>query len=1190
MISFFVAVIFSFAPAIGHLTGGAIGAQTAQAITTVEVDGVIYSLGSDQSWGDYAMADAYTGSSHSLVIQDEIQYGGKTYYVREISAEAFADYFTETEITSVTLPDTLWYIEELAFYGAGFQEIVIPEGVKRIENSAFSHCQNLTSITLPSTLFEIGSYCFFDCRNLSEITSYIPSIPAQYGIPLTLGDYIFGCWYNDDDEIVWADPASLTVYAYGGPLIEDYAKEHGFGIVYLDEPVKEIRMTTSGNLTPKFGQTVTVPDISIASTDEHAKGKLDVTAEWYSSDGYEIPNHSTVNTNAVCLDVTVTSANVKNFDFSETKLYLNGVELSVLDHESRWVTAKYGDIDTGAYKIQLEAVGKGNSFGKISKDNSNFSSKLTMFAAQGSNVTVYAQANAGSEFIEWRKDDPNTGTVAGTNTTLTVPASNSTYYAIFGKALPASGNLGSNAKYTYDSATGTVTISPVGWTEGQEGISMSVTETPFIGTQKIKRVIIENGIGILSEGLFIDEDKIQRVDLPATLRSAGTGNASLDSRYQSAFARCRLVGTGFVVDEANPYLKAINGSLFNEDATIMYTYFGRTGVTEFTVPDTVKVIAWTCFEDFELDKLTLQGNGLRLQDYAIYAGTVGQLQINEGVSDLGDYGSLEGHVSVTLPSSLEKIGSQNGIVNASSLKNIDVASGSTHFKGIDGVLYKIKDDGKLALYKYPVGKEDKNFTTPANATEIMGLAIRNVKALKNVTLSGDMNTVRYNAFTLRNDLTLTVENPGCAFETLCIDNPSFNVTLRAAEGSLAHEYYTNYYSDNTRWSFEATETSDTPLQRPKNFRWDGDTLSWAAVTGANSYKVDVFTRDAKGNESQINTESITVSDPSFTYELTGDNRYWYKNSKYWCKVTAYGAGYQPSEAAKSPERSGNMFTVTDLEASITGDLLNIVPYHDPYFDEHETDFFYLFSIYDENDNCVVDNRPIPSNESDNYDLRGIAVTYSLPVKKEYRIVVGAYVSMQGHLHVPISYTKELTWYYGEKYIADCTFPDPVPDQTYTGKELKPAIDIYDGETKLVEGTDYSIEYTNNKNVGEATVTVTGLGDYGSAKVLNFKVVPKGPSKQYSLKRYKKALKVRWKRQSTKMSKYRVTGYEIQLATDPEFTMDVKNVKVKGYKATSKKVKKLKGKTRYYVRVRTYRTISGVDYCSPWTGVRNAKTK
>ncbi|MDO4870084.1 MAG: hypothetical protein Q4A65_07385 [Bacillota bacterium] len=40
--------------------------------------------------------------------------------------------------------------------------------------------------------------------------------------------------------------------------------------------------------------------------------------------------------------------------------------------------------------------------------------------------------------------------------------------------------------------------------------------------------------------------------------------------------------------------------------------------------------------------------------------------------------------------------------------------------------------------------------------------------------------------------------------------------------------------------------------------------------------------------------------------------------------------------------------------------------------------------------------------------------------------------------------------------------------------------IHDGETELVEDTGYIIEYANNKNVGGTAVTVTKLGDYGSA--------------------------------------------------------------------------------------------------------------
>ena len=75
-----------------------------------------------------------------------------------------------------------------------------------------------------------------------------------------------------------------------------------------------------------------------------------------------------------------------------------------------------------------------------------------------------------------------------------------------------------------------------------------------------------------------------------------------------------------------------------------------------------------------------------------------------------------------------------------------------------------------------------------------------------------------------------------------------------------------------------------------------------------------------------------------------------------------------------------------------------------------------------------------------------------------------------------------------------------------------------------------------------------------------------------------------------MSSARITGYQIQLATDSKFTKNKKLVKVKGYKKVSKKVKSLKGGKKYYVRIRTYKTIGGIDYCSPWSKAKNVKTK
>jgi len=53
----------------------------------------------------------------------------------------------------------------------------------------------------------------------------------------------------------------------------------------------------------------------------------------------------------------------------------------------------------------------------------------------------------------------------------------------------------------------------------------------------------------------------------------------------------------------------------------------------------------------------------------------------------------------------------------------------------------------------------------------------------------------------------------------------------------------------------------------------------------------------------------------------------------------------------------------------------------------------------------------------------------------------------------------------------------VPQQTYTGNEVKPALTISYLDNTIVEETDYDVEYINNVNAGEATAKVTFKGNY-----------------------------------------------------------------------------------------------------------------
>ncbi len=94
----------------------------------------------------------------------------------------------------------------------------------------------------------------------------------------------------------------------------------------------------------------------------------------------------------------------------------------------------------------------------------------------------------------------------------------------------------------------------------------------------------------------------------------------------------------------------------------------------------------------------------------------------------------------------------------------------------------------------------------------------------------------------------------------------------------------------------------------------------------------------------------------------------------------------------------------------------------------------------------------------------------------------------------------------------------------------------------------------------------------------------------SINKRKRAFDMKWKLQSKKMSTTKITGYEIQYARNSKFTKSMKKVKVKNYKTTSKKIKNLKKKKKYYVRIRTYMNVGGVTYYSKWSKTKSVKTK
>ena len=158
----------------------------------------------------------------------------------------------------------------------------------------------------------------------------------------------------------------------------------------------------------------------------------------------------------------------------------------------------------------------------------------------------------------------------------------------------------------------------------------------------------------------------------------------------------------------------------------------------------------------------------------------------------------------------------------------------------------------------------------------------------------------------------------------------------------------------------------------------------------------------------------------------------------------------------------------------------------------------------------------------------------------------------------------------------------ISTKAFTGKNITQSITVkYNGKT-LKNGTDYTVFYSNNKNIGTATVKITGKGSFTGTITKTFKI---NPAKQeiQKLTAKSKAFFVDWAQKGS------ATGYEIQYATNSKFT-SAKKVTITNNKTDKTTISKLSGKKKYYVRVRSYTTVKGTKYYGAWSASKSVTTK
>ena len=155
-------------------------------------------------------------------------------------------------------------------------------------------------------------------------------------------------------------------------------------------------------------------------------------------------------------------------------------------------------------------------------------------------------------------------------------------------------------------------------------------------------------------------------------------------------------------------------------------------------------------------------------------------------------------------------------------------------------------------------------------------------------------------------------------------------------------------------------------------------------------------------------------------------------------------------------------------------------------------------------------------------------------------------------------------------------------RAYTGKSITPTIKVVVSGKTLKNRTDYYLHYSNNSKIGTAKVKITGKGKYKDSLTKTYKIIPK-TTEITKLSRADKNVTVIWKTTPKQCS-----AYQVQFSTNKSFR-NPKRVTVRSKTKDSRTIKGLKEKTKYFFRVRSYKTVSSKKYYSKWSEAKSVTT-
>ena len=153
--------------------------------------------------------------------------------------------------------------------------------------------------------------------------------------------------------------------------------------------------------------------------------------------------------------------------------------------------------------------------------------------------------------------------------------------------------------------------------------------------------------------------------------------------------------------------------------------------------------------------------------------------------------------------------------------------------------------------------------------------------------------------------------------------------------------------------------------------------------------------------------------------------------------------------------------------------------------------------------------------------------------------------------------------------------------SFTGSNITPTVTVKVAGRTLTSGTDYTVSYSNNKNVGTSNVYVYGKGNYSGSLSAKFDIVPAKQQIQKLETKYK-GFYIDWAQKGS------ATGYDVEYSVNANMSGAVSK-HLTANKPDTLTVSGLSGDKVYYVRVRSYTNVNGKVYYGAWSDIKSIKT-